>query len=177
MPRARMLRGPLRLEGNQAGRKRIASLMAKMGIRALDRKPNTSKEDPGHKIYSFLLRNLTIDRPNQIWAAAITHIPKRQAFVYLVAVVDWSSRQVPSWRASNTLTTDFCLDAVRQTIDHSSMGEIFHTDHGGQFTSTDFTAPFKGHGIRISMNGKSFGRDNVFVERPWRSAKYEAVYL
>jgi putative transposase len=174
---ARMLRDLLRPEGIRAGRKRIAGLMAKMGIEALYRKPNTSKKGSGHKIYPYLLRNLTIDRPNQVWAADITYIPMRRGFVYLVAVVDWFSRKVLSWRISNTLTTDFCLDAVREAIHRYGIPEIFNTDQGSQFTSTDFTTLLKDHGIRISMDGKGCWRDNVFVERLWRSVKYEEVYL
>lgn len=174
---ARMLRDLLRQEGIRAGRKRIGRLMAKMGIEALYRKANTSKKGPGHKIYPYLLRNLTIDRPNQVWAADVTYIPMRRGFVYLVAVVDWFSRKVLSWRVSNTLTTDFCLDAVNEAINRYGTPEIFNTDQGSQFTSTDFVALLKDHGIRISMDGKGCWRDNVFVERLWRSVKYEEVYL
>jgi len=174
---ARMLRDLLRQENIRAGRKRIGRLMAKMGIEALYRKPNTSKKGPGHKIYPYLLRNLTIDRPNQVWASDITYIPMRRGFVYLVAVVDWFSRKVLSWRVSNTLTTDFCLDAVREAIHRYGTPEIFNTDQGSQFTSTDFTKLLKDHGIKISMDGKGCWRDNVFVERLWRSVKYEEVYL
>jgi putative transposase len=173
----RMLRDLLRPEGITAGRKRIAGLMAKMGVEALYRKPNTSKKGPGHKIYPYLLRNLTIDRPNQVWAADITYIPMRRGFVYLVAVVDWFSRKVLSWRVSNTLTTDFCLDAVREAIHRYGTPEVFNTDQGSQFTSSDFTTLIKDHGIKISMDGKGCWRDNVFVERLWRSVKYEEVYL
>ena len=174
---ARMLRDLLRPEGIAAGRRRIGRLMAKMGIEALYRKPNTSKKTPGHKIYPYLLRNLTIDRPNQVWATDITYIPMRRGFVYLVAVVDWFSRKVLSWRVSNTLTTDFCLDAVSEAIHRYGTPEIFNTDQGSQFTSTDFTKLLKDHDIRISMDGKGCWRDNVFVERLWRSVKYEEVYL
>jgi putative transposase len=174
---ARMLRDLLKQEGIRAGRKRIARLMAKMGIEALYRKPNTSQKGPGHKIYPYLLRGLTIDRPNQVWAADITYIPMRRGFVYLVAVVDWFSRKVLSWRVSNTLTTDFCLDAVREAIHRYGVPEIFNTDQGSQFTSTDFTTLLKENGIRISMDGKGCWRDNVFVERLWRTVQYEEVYL
>lgn len=174
---ARMLRDLLRPEGVRAGRKRIARLMAKMGIEALYRKPNTSKKGTGHKIYPYLLRKLTIDRPNQVWAADITYIPMRRGFVYLVAVVDWFSRKVLSWRVSNTLTTDFCLDAVNEAIHRYGKPEIFNTDQGSQFTSTDFTTLLSDNGIKISMDGKGCWRDNVFVERLWRSVKYEEVYL
>jgi putative transposase len=174
---ARMLRDLLKQEGIRAGRKRIARLMAKMGIEALYRKPNTGQKGPGHKIYPYLLRGLTIDRPNQVWAADITYIPMRRGFVYLVAVVDWFSRKVLSWRVSNTLTTDFCLDAVREAIHRYGVPEIFNTDQGSQFTSTDFTTLLKENGIRISMDGKGCWRDNVFVERLWRTVQYEEVYL
>lgn len=191
---ARMLRDLQRQEDLRVGRKRISRLMAKMGIEALYRKPNTSKKASGSHIYPYLLRNLTIDRPNQVWATDITYIPMRRGFVYLVAVVDWYSRKVLSWRVSNTLTTDFCLDAVREAIHRYGTPEIFNTDQGSQFTSTDFTGLLKEHGIRISMDGKGCWREseasvkanaqsalcrnyNVFVERLWRSVKYEEVYL
>ena len=174
---ARMLRDLLRQEGIIAGRKRIGRLMEKMGIEALYRKANTSKKAPGHTIYPYLLRNLAIDRPNQVWAADITYIPMRRGFVYLVAVVDWFSRKVLTWRVSNTLTADFCVDAVKEAIYRHGTPEIFNTDQGSQFTSLDFTKMLKDHGIAISMDGKGCWRDNVFVERLWRSVKYEEVYL
>jgi putative transposase len=174
---ARMLRDLLRQEGILAGRKRIGRLMARMGIEALYRKANTSKKAAGSSIYPYLLRNLPIERPNQVWAADITYIPMRRGFVYLVAVVDWFSRKVLSWRVSNTLTTDFCLDAVREAITRYGRPEIFNTDQGSQFTSTEFTQLLKDHGIRISMDGKGCWRDNIFVERLWRTVKYEEVYL
>ena len=174
---ARMLRDLLRQEGIIAGRRRIGRLMAKMGIEALYRKANTSKKAAGSYIYPYLLRNLTIDRPNQVWATDITYIPMRRGFVYLAAVVDWFSRKVLAWRVSNTLTTDFCLDAVREAITRYGTPEIFNTDQGSQFTSLDFTKLLKDHGIAISMDGKGCWRDNIFVERLWRSVKYEEVYL
>jgi putative transposase len=174
---SRMLRDLLRQEDIVAGRKRIGRLMAKMGIEALYRKANTSRKTPGSHIYPYLLRNLTIDRPNQVWAADITYIPMRRGFVYLVAVVDWFSRKVLSWRVSNTLTTDFCLEAVREAINRHGRPEIFNTDQGSQFTSNEFVGLLKQHEIRISMDGKGCWRDNVFVERLWRSVKYEEVYL
>lgn len=174
---ARMLRDLLRQEGILAGRRRIGRLMAKMGIEALYRKANTSKKAAGSHIYPYLLRHLSIDRPNQVWATDITYIPMRRGFVYLVAVLDWYSRKVLAWRLSNTLTTDFCLDAVREAIHRYGTPEIFNTDQGSQFTSLDFTELLKGHGIQISMDGKGCWRDNVFVERLWRTVKYEEVYL
>jgi putative transposase len=174
---ARMLRDLLKQEGHQVGRKHVRMLMNKMGIEALYRKPNTSKRHAAHPIYPYLLRDLTIDRPNQVWATDITYIPMRRGFVYLAAVMDWATRRVLSWRVSNTLTTDFCVDAVRDAIARYGCPEIFNTDQGSQFTSIEFTGLLKEHGIRISMDGKGCWRDNVFVERLWRSVKYEEVYL
>jgi putative transposase len=174
---ARMLRDLLKQEGHQVGRKHVRTLMNKMGIEALYRKPNTSKRHAAHPIYPYLLRDLTIDRPNQVWATDITYIPMRRGFVYLAAVMDWATRRVLSWRVSNTLTTDFCVDAVRDAIARYGCPEIFNTDQGSQFTSIEFTGLLKEHGIRISMDGKGCWRDNVFVERLWRSVKYEEVYL
>jgi putative transposase len=174
---SRMLRDMLRREGQQIGRKRVRTLMKKMGIEALYRKPNTSQRHAAHPVYPYLLRDLKIDRSNQVWATDITYIPMRRGFIYLVAVLDWYSRRVLSWRVSNTLTTDFCLDAVREAIARYGTPEIFNTDQGGQFTSSEFTGLFKEHGIQISMDGKGCWRDNVFVERLWKSVKYEEVYL
>jgi putative transposase len=174
---ARMLRDMLRREGHRAGRKHVGTLMKKMGIEALYRKPNLSKRHSAHPIYPYLLRNLVIDRPNQVWATDITYIPMRRGFVYLVAILDWRSRRVLSWRVSNTLTTDFCLDALREAIARYGNPEMFNTDQGSQFTSSEFTGLLKEHGIQISMDGKGCWRDNVFVERLWKSVKYEEVYL
>ena len=174
---ARMLRDLLRQEGRRIGRKRVGSLMAKMGIEALYRKPNTSKKENGAHIHPYLLRDLSVDRPNQVWAADITYIPMRRGFLYLVAVIDWFSRKVLAWRVANTLSTDFCLDAVREAIWRYGTPEIFNTDQGSQFTSADFIGLLKAHDIRISMDGKGCWRDNVFVERLWRTLKYEEVYL
>jgi putative transposase len=174
---SRMLRDMLRREGQAVGRKHVGTLMKKMGIEALYRKPNTSRRHAAHPIYPYLLRHLVIDRPNQVWATDITYIPMRRGFVYLAAVMDWHSRRVLAWRVSNTLTTDFCLDAVREAIARHGIPEIFNTDQGSQFTSSDFTDLLKEHGIAISMDGKGCWRDNVFVERLWKSVKYEEVYL
>ncbi|MFY9329934.1 MAG: IS3 family transposase [Georgfuchsia sp.] len=174
---ARMLRDMLRREGHRIGRKHVGTLMKKMGIEALYRKPNLSKRHSAHPIYPYLLQSLVIDRPNQVWATDITYIPMRRGFVYLVAILDWYSRRVLSWRVSNTLTTDFCLDAVREAIARHGTPEIFNTDQGSQFTSSEFTGLLKEHGIQISMDGKGCWRDNVFVERLWKSVKYEEVYL
>lgn len=174
---ARMLRDMLKQEGHRVGRRRVARLMALMGIEALYRKPNTSKKHPAHPIYPYLLRGLIIDRPNQAWATDITYIPMRRGFVYLVAVLDWFSRRVLSWRLSNTLTTDFCIEAVQEAIARYGCPDIFNTDQGSQFSSIEFTGLLKDNGIRISMDGKGCWRDNVFVERLWKSVKYEEVYL
>ena len=174
---ARMLRDLLRQEGRAIGRRQVATLMRRMGIEALYRKPSLSRRQSGHQIFPYLLRDLAISRPNQVWAADITYIPMRQGFVYLFAVLDWASRRVLAWRLSNTLTTDFCLDAVREAIAQHGCPEIFNTDQGCQFTSQEFTGLLKDQGIQISMDGKGCWRDNVFVERLWRSIKYEEVYL
>ncbi len=174
---SRMLRDLLRLEGHPIGRKHVRTLMRKMGVEALYRKPNLSKRHDAHLIHPYLLRDLVIVRPNQVWATDITYIPMRRGFVYLVAVIDWCSRKVLSWRLSNTLTTDFCLEAVSEAISHFGKPDIFNTDQGSQFTSSDFTGLLKDNGIRISMDGKGCWRDNVFVERLWKSVKYEEVYL
>jgi putative transposase len=174
---ARMLRDILRSEGYPVGRKHVATLMRKMGIEALYRKPNTSRRHPAHRIYPYLLRNVTVDRPNQAWAADITYIPMAHGFMYLFAVIDWYSRRVLAWRLSNTLTTDFCLEAVTEAITRYGVPEIFNTDQGCQFTSAEFTGLLQHHGIQISMDGKGRWVDNVFVERLWKSVKYENVYL
>jgi putative transposase len=174
---ARMLRDMLRQEGQAVGRKHVGTLMKRMGIEALYRKPNTSRRHAAHPIYPYLLRHLVIDRPNQVWAMDITYIPMRRGFVFLAAVLDWHSRRVLAWRVSNTLTTDFCLDAVGEAIARHGTPEIFNTDQGSQFTSSDFTDLLREHDIAISMDGKGCWRDNVFVERLWKSVKYEEVYL
>jgi len=175
---SRMLRDFLR-RGDYPiiGRKRVSTLMKRMGIEALYRKPNTSRRHPKHPVYPYLLRNMTINRSNHVWAADITYIPMQRGFVYLFAVVDWANRRVLSWRLSNTLTTDFCIEAVTEAIQRYGTPEIFNTDQGSQFTSVEFTNLLKDNGIKISMDGKGCWRDNVFVERFWRSIKYEEVYL
>ena len=173
----RMLRDQLDRAGIKVGRRHVGTLMKRMGIEALYRKPNTSRRHAAHPVYPYLLRNLKIDRPNQVWATDITYIPMRRGFVYLVAIVDWTSRRVLAWRLSNTLTTDFCVDALQEAITRYGKPEIFNTDQGSQFTSLDFTQVLKDHQIAISMDGKGCWRDNVFVERLWRSVKYEEVYL
>jgi putative transposase len=174
---ARMLRDLLWQEGTKIGRKHVATLMRKMGVEALYRKPNLSRKNARHKIYPYLLRGLQIDRTNQVWAMDITYIPMAKGFVYLAAVLDWHSRRVLSWRVSITMHTDFCIEAVEEAIARYGKPEIFNTDQGSQFTSEEFTGLLKDNGIAISMDGKGCWRDNVFVERLWKSVKYEAVYL
>ncbi|MGV1832921.1 IS3 family transposase [Agrobacterium vitis] len=174
---SRMLQGLLRGEGLETGRLHVATLMKKMGIEAIYRRPNTSKPAPGHKIYPYLLRKLAVTRPNQVWAMDITYIPMARGFVYLCAVVDWFSRRVLSWRLSITMEAAFCIEAVEEALARYGKPDIFNTDQGSQFTSVDFTAVLKKAEIAISMDGKGAWRDNVFVERLWRSIKYEEVYL
>ena len=174
---SRMLQGLLNAEGHCVGRRHVATLMRKMGIEALYRRPNTSKPAPRHKIYPYLLRNLPVTRPNQVWAMDITYIPMARGFVYLAAVVDWFSRRVLSWRLSITLEADFCIEAVEEALARHGKPEIFNTDQGSQFTSIDFIKVLKDAEIAISMDGKGAWRDNVFVERLWRTIKYEEVYL
>ncbi len=174
---ARMLRDMLRLRGYRIGRRHVGRLMDLMGIEALYRKKRGTKRNPAHPVYPYLLRNLVIDRPNQVWCADISYIPMRHGFLYLFAVLDWATRKVLAWRLSNSLTTDFCIDAVEEAIAKFGVPEIFNTDQGSQFTDTDFVEMLTVHGIRISMDGKGAWRDNVFVERLWRSLKYEEVYL
>lgn len=172
-----MLRDLLRLEGTRAGRQRIRRLMRIMGIEALYRRKNTSARHAEHPVYPYLLRNLTIDRPNQIRAADITFLPMARGFVYLVAVIDWATRKVRTWRISNTLTSDFCVEALEEALNRYATPEIFNTDQGSQFTSLAFISVLKNHAIRISMDGKGCWRDNVFVERLWKTIKYEEIYL
>jgi putative transposase len=174
---ARMLRDLLRHEGYAMGRRHVATLMRRMGLTAVYRKPSLSRRHPAHRIYPYLLRDLAIVRPNHVWAADITYIPMRRGFVYLFAILDWASRRVLAWRLSNTLTTDFCLEAVREAITRYGRPKIFNTDQGCQFTSQEFTGLLTHHGIQISMDGNGCWRDNVFVERLWKSLKYEEVYL
>ena len=176
---ARLLRDILNREDKhrRIGRRHVSTLMALMGITALYCKPNTSKRHPDHLVYPYLLRGLTIECPNQVWAGDITYIRMRRGFLYLFAVLDWASRRVLSWRLSNTLTTDFCKEALEEAISRYGTPKIFNSDQGSQFTSFDFTKVLKTHGIAISMDGKGAWRDNVFVERLWRTVKYEEVYL
>ncbi len=174
---SRMLRDLLKQEGYRVGRKHVATLMKRMGIEALYRKPRTTKPVEGHKIYPYLLRNLPIDRPNQVWAMDITYIPMSRGFVYLAAVLDWHTRRVLSWKVSITMDVHFCLEAVEEAIERYGTPEIMNTDQGSQFTSQAFTGFMKKNEIKISMDGKGSWRDNVFIERLWRSVKYEDIYL
>jgi putative transposase len=174
---SRMLRDLLRGEGVVIGRERVATMMRRMRIAALYRRPNTSKPAPGHKVHPYLLRGLAVERPNQVWAMDITYIPMARGFVYLAAVVDWFSRRVLAWRLSITLEVEFCLDAVEEALARYGRPEIFNTDQGSQFTSGVFTALLTQNAIAISMDGRGAWRDNVFLERLWRTVKYEEVYL
>jgi putative transposase len=174
---SRMLRDMLDREGIAVGRRHVATLMKRMGIEAVYRRPNTSKPAPGHKIYSYLLRGLRVDRPNQVWAMDITYIPMARGFVYLAAVIDWFSRRVLAWRLSITMEAAFCIEAVEEALARFGKPDIFNTDQGSQFTSAAFTGVLLNNAIAISMDGKGSWRDNVFVERIWKSVKYEEVYL
>ncbi len=174
---SRMLRDLLNQDGVKVGRKHVATLMKRMGVEALYRKPKTTKKHPQHRIYPYLLRGLTINRPNQVYAMDITYIPMARGFVYLVAVLDWYSRKVLSWRVSITMDVHFCLEALKEAINVHGVPDIVNTDQGSQFTAQAFTGLLKQKGIRISMDGKGAWRDNVFIERLWRSVKYEEVYL
>ena len=174
---SRMMRDVLRGEGIAIGRERVAAMMRRMGIEALYRRPNTSKPAAGHKIYPYLLRGMDVVRPNQVWAMDITYIPMTRGFVYLAAVLDWFSRRVLSWRLSITLEVEFCLNAVEEALALHGGPEIFNTDQGSQFTSADFTGLLMKNAVAISMDGRGAWRDNVFVERLWRSVKYQEVYL
>jgi len=173
----RMMRDLLRQEDIDSGRRHVSTLMRRMGIEALYRKPNTSRRHPRHLVYPYLLRRLTVSMPNQVWAMDITYIPMARGFVYLAAVMDWFSRKVLAWRVSITMDTAFCVEAVEEALKRYGVPDIFNTDQGSQFTSEAFTGLLKEAGIRISMDGKGSWRDNVFIERLWRSVKYEEVYL
>jgi putative transposase len=166
-------------QGNRCklGRRHVTTLMRKMGIEAVYRRPNTSKPAPGHRIYPYLLRGLTIDRPNHVWATDITYIPMARGFVYLCAVMDWFARRILSWRLSNTMEAEFCVEVLQEALSRHGKPDIFNSDQGSQFTGTAFIGELRKHDIAISMDGKGAWRDNVFVERFWRSIKYEEVYL
>ena len=174
---SRLLRDLLAAEGSKIGRRHVATLMKRMGIEALYRRPRTTKPEPGHKIYPYLLRGVAITRPNQVWAMDITYIPMARGYVYLAVVLDWFSRRVLSWRVSITMEAAFCVETLEEALAKHGKPEIVNTDQGSQFTGTAFTGVLIKNGIAISMDGKGAWRDNVFVERLWRSVKYEEVYL
>ena len=174
---SRTMRNYLRRQGYKINRKRVQRLMRLMGLEAIYPKPKTSRPHPEHKVYPYLLRELTIDRSNQVWAADITYIPMSRGFMYLVAVMDWHSRKVLSFRLSNTLDADFCVDALKEAIDRYGPPEIFNTDQGSQFTSHAFTETLKSAGATISMDGRGRVLDNIFIERLWWTVKYHYLYL
>ena len=174
---ARMLKGLLLAEGCKVGRRHVKTLMRRMGIEALYRRPRTTKPEPGHKIYPYLLRGIEIARANQVWAMDITYIPMPRGHVYLAVVLDWFSRRVLSWRLSITMEAAFCVETLQDALSRYGKPDIFNTDQGSQFTGAAFTGMLADNGIAISMDGKGAWRDNVFVERLWRSVKYEEVYL
>ena len=174
---SRMLRGLLAADGCKIGRRHVKTLMRRMGIEALYRRPRTTKPEPGHKIYPYLLRGMAITRPNQVWAMDITYIPMERGFVYLAVVLDWATRRVLSWRLSITMEAAFCVETLEDALARHGKPEIFNTDQGSQFTGSAFTGVLASNAIAISMDGKGAWRDNVFIERLWRSVKYEEVYL
>ena len=174
---ARMLRDMLRNSDHRVGRRHVGRLMRLMGLEALYRKPRTSKRNPGHPVFPYLLRGLSVDRPNHVWCADITYIPMRRGFLYLFAVLDLLSRKALTWRLSNSLSSEFCIDAMEDAIARFGRPQIFNSDQGVQFTDHRFVALLKDHDIALSMDGKGAWRDNVFIERFWRSLKHEEVYL
>jgi len=174
---SRMLRDLLRLNGVTVGRKHVATLMRRMGIEALYQHPRTTRPHPGHTVFPYLLRDREITAPNQVWAMDITYLPMRRGFLYLAAVLDWATRRVLAWRLSNSMTVDFCLDALDSAIQDYGRPGILNTDQGSQFTGTAFVDLVQQHGIQLSMDGKGAWRDNLFIERLWKSVKYEEVYL
>jgi putative transposase len=174
---ARMLRRLLAANGSKIGRRHVKTLMQRMGIEAFYRHPRTTKPEPGHKIFPYMLRGVAITRPNQVWAMDITYIPMAKGFVYLAVVLDWFSRRVLSWRVSITMEAAFCIETLEEALARHGKPEIFNTDQGSQFTCAAFTGVLAANEIRISMDGKGAWRDNVFVERLWRTIKYEEVYL
>ena len=174
---SRMMTRTLKTKGIQVNRKRVQRLMRLMGLESIAPKPNTSKPAPEHPVYPYLLRNLRVSRVNQVWAADITYIPMARGFLFLVAIIDLYSRRVLAWRLSNTLETSFCVEALHEALERYGRPEIFNTDQGSQFTAVDFTSVLLDGGVKISMDGRGRCLDNVFVERLWRSLKYEEVYL
>ena len=174
---SRQMMRHLAREGVTVGRHRVRRLMRLLGLEAIYRKPRTTVANPEHRVYPYLLRGLTIERPNHVWCSDITYIPVQGGFLYLVAIMDWASRRVLGWRLSNTMDTEFCLESLTEALGQHGTPEIFNTDQGSQFTSTTFTAALEDAGIRCSMDGRGRCLDNAFIERLWRSLKYEAVYL
>jgi putative transposase len=174
---ARQMARHLRREGHTIGRKRVRRLMARMGLAAIYQRPKTTVRQPQHRIYPYLLRDMAIERPDQVWCADITYIPMRKGFLYLVAIMDWFSRRVLAWRLSNTMEADFCIEALEEAMMRFGKPLIFNTDQGSQFTSPRFTEVLAAVGVKISMDGRGRWMDNVFIERLWRSLKYECVYL
>jgi len=173
---ARKIAAWLKSQGQRVNRKRVRRLIQIMGLKVIYRRPRTSQPAPGHKVYPYLLSGMEITRPNQVWAADITYIPMARGFLYLVAIIDWYSRYVLAWRLSNTLDADFCVEALEEAL-RKDKPDIFNTDQGAQFTGEAFTGLLEQHGVRISMDGKGSYNDNLFIERLWRSVKYEEVYL
>ena len=174
---SRQMARHLRRDGHEVGRKRVRRLMTRMGLAPIYQRPRTPVRHPEHRIYPYLLRDLVVDRPNQAWCADITYIPMRRGFLYLVAVMDWSTRKVLAWRVSNTMDVAFCVEALQEALARFGRPEIFNTDQGSQFTSADFTDVLREAQVRISMDGRGRWMDNLFIERLWRSLKYECVYL
>ena len=174
---SRQMARHLRREGHEVGRKRVRRLMAKMGLAPIYQRPRTTAPHPEHRIYPYLLRGLVVDRPNQVWCADFTYIPMRRGFLYLAAVMDWSTRKVLAWRVSNTMDVAFCVEALQEALARFGGPEIFNTDQGSQFTSAEFTNVLRAANVRISMDGRGRWMDNVFIERLWRSLKYECIYL
>ena len=174
---SRQMARHLRRDGHEVGRKRVRRLMGRMGLAPIYQRPRTTVPHPEHRIYRYLLRGLVVDRPNHVWCADVTYIPMRQGFLYLVAVMDWATRKVLAWRVSNTMDVAFCIEALQEALARFGRPEIFNTDQGSQFTSADFTDVLRGAQVHISMDGRGRWMDNVFIERLWRSLKYECVYL
>jgi len=174
---SRSIRRQLKRQGIRANRKRIQRLMRLMGIEAVYPKPRTTRRHPDHKVYPYLLRNLAIEQPNQVWSADITYVPMNHGFMYLVAIMDWYSRKILSWQVSNTMNSDFCVEALQEALDRYGRPDIFNTDQGSQFTSKDFTGTLKKHDVKISMDGRGRCQDNIFIERLWWTIKYQYLYL
>ena len=174
---SRQMARHLRRDGHEVGRKRVRRLMAVMGLAPIYQRPRTTVPNPAHRIWPYLLRDVVIDQPNQVWCTDLTYIPMCRGFLYLVAVMDWATRKVLSWRVSNTMDVEFCVDALQEALARFGRPEIFNSDQGSQFTSSAFTGVLQQAGVRISMDGRGRWMDNVFIERLWRSLKYECIYL